>query len=277
MEGLYLDDLLETDTILMKRTPSSRVRRELRQEVGFGCPIPAEGHSCGNPYLSWHHFDPPWNIRQHHNSNGMIALCAEHHNKADAHTWTKEQLRAFKRSARQSGRQVKGRFDWMHQRLLGIMGSSLLYDCHVLFSYRKQPIIWFERDKDDYLLVNLRMPRTPYVAELVVERNDWVMSTDMLDVECPPSGRLLRVTYPNGDTLRLEFRSVESSQELVKRFPDHTRLLTVLEYPLASVEFAVRVPALDINIDSKRGMQLPHSLTIQGVSMYGVRDAFNIE
>ena len=39
----------------MNRTPPKKVIQTLRQEVGFGCPIP----NCGNPYLEWHHFDPP--------------------------------------------------------------------------------------------------------------------------------------------------------------------------------------------------------------------------
>ena len=57
----------------MNRTPPKKVIQTLRQEVGFGCPVP----NCGNPYLEWHHFDPPWSIENHHRPEGMIALCTQ--------------------------------------------------------------------------------------------------------------------------------------------------------------------------------------------------------
>jgi hypothetical protein len=53
------------------RTPPIAVRRKLRQEVGFACPVP----DCGSPYLTWHHFDPPWHVTPQHEPAGMIALC----------------------------------------------------------------------------------------------------------------------------------------------------------------------------------------------------------
>ena len=72
----------------MNRTPPKKVIQTLRQEVGFGCPIP----NCGNPYLEWHHFDPPWSIENHHRPEGMIALCTQHHKNADNYAYTNEQL-----------------------------------------------------------------------------------------------------------------------------------------------------------------------------------------
>jgi len=76
----------------MDRTPPVEVRRALRREVGFGCPV----SGCANPYLEYHHFDPPWRTHEHHDPLGMIALCAEHHKKADAGAFTLSQLRALK-------------------------------------------------------------------------------------------------------------------------------------------------------------------------------------
>jgi len=63
----------------VNRTPPAAVRRELRREVGFGCPIP----DCGIPYLTWHHFDPEWRVEEHHRPEGMIALCLTHAGLAD--------------------------------------------------------------------------------------------------------------------------------------------------------------------------------------------------
>ncbi|MGP5687026.1 hypothetical protein ACTXOU_13770 [Psychrobacter glacincola] len=68
------------------------VKEVLRSEVGFGCPI----KGCGNPYLEYHHFDPPVNIKPHNEPKGMIALCAQHHKKADGGAYTVEQLHTLK-------------------------------------------------------------------------------------------------------------------------------------------------------------------------------------
>ncbi|WP_290437550.1 HNH endonuclease signature motif containing protein [Aeromonas caviae] len=65
-----------------------KVKEILREEVGFGCPV----KDCGNPYLEYHHFDPPIHIGPHNDPKGMIALCAQHHKKADGNAYTVEQL-----------------------------------------------------------------------------------------------------------------------------------------------------------------------------------------
>ncbi len=226
--------------------------------MGFGCPIPG----CGVPYLTWHHFDPPWKILKHENPSGIIPLCRIHHDKADAGTWTKSQLHAFKRTARQERGHVKGRFEWMRQQLLGVFGGNFAYECHTLLYCCKQPVIWFNRNRDGYTLVNLAMPRTADDAVPVLDNNDWVVPTDVQDIESPPNGRILSVTYPNGDKLKIEFKPIETIEEAVKRFPDASQHLSRLQYPLVSVEFEMRVAALDIDIDSTR-MQLPHTTTFR--------------
>jgi len=76
----------------MDRTPPKAVRDQLAREVNYGCA------ACGSPYLYWHHFDPPWRDRQHHEPAGMIALCGEHHAKADGGSYTVGQLHDMKRN-----------------------------------------------------------------------------------------------------------------------------------------------------------------------------------
>lgn len=112
----------------VNRTPPIEVRRELRNEVGFGYPFP----DCGNPYLYWHHFDPPWNVQQHHDSAGMIALCAMHHAKADSGTFTTDQLRSFKKEGSVRSVEIRGRFDWMRRDLLAVVGGNFYLETPVI-------------------------------------------------------------------------------------------------------------------------------------------------
>jgi hypothetical protein len=243
----------------VNRTPPASVRRMLRQEVGFGCPIPG----CGSPYLTWHHFDPPWNVHPHHDPRGMIALCPDHHARADKRTWTKEQLRGFKRRPKGERQQVKGRFEWMRDQLLAVAGGNVFYETPILLYYSQQPVIWFKRDAQGYLKVNLRRPLTEREADAVMEDNDWVVPGDVADIECPPAGHLLAVRYPNGDSLRVEFREMTSAEEAARRLPAVAGLLADLAYPLATVDFQVKIPALGLDIGSET-MRVPGEGTVQG-------------
>jgi hypothetical protein len=59
----------------MSRRPPAAVRRELRQEVNFGCAI------CGAPILQYHHI-VPYSEEEHHDPDRMVALCPNHHQQA---------------------------------------------------------------------------------------------------------------------------------------------------------------------------------------------------
>ena len=58
------------------------------------CPV----DGCCSPYLTYHHFDPPWAEQRQHKVGGMIALCLQHHKEADGGAFTTEQLRRLKMS-----------------------------------------------------------------------------------------------------------------------------------------------------------------------------------
>src|SRR4051812_5561180 len=95
----------------LSRDPPAEVRRTLRREVGFGCPIPR----CRSPFLEYHHFDPEWHVEHHHRPEGLIPLCPTHHAQAAAFTVT--QLRELKAAAHH--RPASGRFEWLRRELVG--------------------------------------------------------------------------------------------------------------------------------------------------------------
>lgn len=107
--------------LAIKRDPPAEVKRNLREEVGFGCPVP----DCREPFLSWHHFDPPWHVRHHHEPQGMIALCIKHHAMADRGMFDKAQLSAFKNAAH-SVEDVKAKFEWARPKQLIRLGGFYL-------------------------------------------------------------------------------------------------------------------------------------------------------
>lgn len=69
----------------MGRIPPAKVKRELRQEVNFGCAI------CGMPLIEYHHIIPYSEI-EHHDPDHMIALCPTHHQLSDDSAISKSEL-----------------------------------------------------------------------------------------------------------------------------------------------------------------------------------------
>jgi len=219
----------------MDRTPPAEVRRQLRAEVGFGCPVPG----CGNPYLAYHHFDPPWSVEQHHNPEGMIALCGEHHPKADAGAFTIAQLREFKNRRADV---VQGAFDWRRQSLLAIVGGNLYFETPKIIVFRGSPLIWFDRDAYGDMLLSARMLSSSNEPRLWLDSNDWHLAGRPSHFESPPNGRRINVRYDNGDALRVEFLSMDSRKQAAVRHP-HIRLdfWEEIPFPLTAVELQMDV------------------------------------
>lgn len=231
----------------MNRTPPNEVRRQLRREVGFGCPVPG----CGSPYLYWHHFDPPWAERQHHNLEGMIALCGAHHAKADAGAFTKEQLREFKLGGRNAATGLRGRLDWMRHDLLAVVGGNFYYEIPVVVQFRGQPTIWFNRDEDRYLLLNVRMLTASGQPRMRIEDNFWIERGDPEDIECPPSGKLIHVMYENEDKLRIEFSELKSADALRARYPDACVDCWQVSFPMTAMELQMKVRGTDLELGAR--------------------------
>jgi hypothetical protein len=216
------------------RTPPRPVLRALRQEVGFCCPVV----DCGSPYLTWHHFDPPWRIEHHHRPEGMIALCREHADKADHGSFTDDQLRKLKLEGKVRGLEVRGRFDWMRQDLLAAVGGNFFYQTSIILELGTTRCIWFDRDEEGYLLLNFRMPTITGHARAQIDQNIWSVVPEVNEVVCPPSGRLVEVSYNNGDKFRAEFYDVLSPDELATRYPmsNTARWSDHVNFPVTAVE-----------------------------------------
>jgi hypothetical protein len=228
------------------RTPPTWVRRRLRQEVGFGCPVVG----CANPYLEYHHFDPPWHIEQHHDPDRMIALCATHHAKADA--WTVEQTRQIKRKGgERNGQDVQGRFEWMRDDVLAVVGGCYYYETPNMVVFREQPLIWFERDSENRLLLNLNMLSTSEEPRTSLVNNDWFLRGEPEDVDSPPNGSTLRVRYANGDDVSVRFRECSDAEALGQV---HERALVLgdeLRFPLVTAEVALAVGGTNLRFGPK--------------------------
>jgi len=240
----------------MNRTPPKEVREHLRKEVGFGCPI----LSCGNPYLEWHHFNPPWNIKEHHDPNGMIALCREHHFKADHGAFTKEQLIDFKRN---NNATIEGRFDWMRKDLLAIVGGMFFYNVDKIIQIHSTPIIWFTRNSEGCALLNINMLTTSGEERIKMVDNYWMTQGFPSDFICPPSGKLIEAKYSNGDYLKVVFSDVNTEKDFMNKCPNARIKEYNVKLPITAVEITNKIVGGNIQFEPDK-MILPNQTILTG-------------
>ena len=195
----------------MDRTnPPANVRKALRSEVGFVCPV----DGCGSPYLTWHHFDPPWRVRAHHEPSGMIALCLQHHKEADSGAFTSAQLRKLKSTG--DKRPIRGRFNWKREQLILEAGGGLYIRCPVLLEVGDRPMIWLTSDSQGNQLLNLDIWDSDGQLAFSMRDNDWIVVGDLHDLEAPPSARSLVVSAPEKN-IRLSIKFATATLEHIQR------------------------------------------------------------
>lgn len=181
---------------LLDRTPPQSVREILRKEVNFGCPVP----KCGIPYLTWHHFDPPWKEKEHHNPEGMIALCATHAGLADGGRWTKGQLRQMKRNPYVSLDKISEFYNYLRKNVVCIIGN-VAYNVKNVLEINGERVIGFERDSEGYDRLNLLIRDANGNPILIMENNFWIaISGDLFDLRCSAQGRELEVISKDKQT-----------------------------------------------------------------------------
>lgn len=186
----------------VSQTPPAEVRKILRHEVNFGCPV------CGSPFLTWHHFDPPWRLCHHHKTEGMVALCLQHHKEADVGTYTKAQLRALKRNPYLRDTKPKAKFNWRRQLILLEVGSNYYISPKHILRVADNDVIWISCDSFGLQAISMDFRNANGNTILKMEANDWILLDEIEDMECPPSANalIIRVTK-EGIRLSLRFRS----------------------------------------------------------------------
>jgi len=213
----------------------------------------------------------------------MIALCQEHHDKADAGAFTQDQLRELKSQGAARSEDVKGQFDWLRRDLLAAVGGNLYYDTPIIFHLNNRPIIWFTRDADGYMLLNVNMLSTSEEPRMQMRDNFWLLQGTPLDLESPPNGKLLRVRYSNGDSLEVKFFQLDIASSAVSHYSQR-QVSSLIErgvtFPLTAVEIHNRVAGTGIEFGpagaSFGGVMLTGSVFVSNIAALVVGPADNI-
>lgn len=173
----------------MNRTPPKSVQELLRQEVNFGCPV----SGCGIPYLTWHHFDPPWRDEKHHNPEGMIALCAKDAELADGGRWTKQELRQMKKNPFVTSDRISEYYGYLRKNVVCMIGN-VAYNVKNALEICGERIIGFEIDDKGYNRLNLLIRNRDGVPILEMKNNFWTaVGRKLFDLRCSPQGKELEI------------------------------------------------------------------------------------
>ncbi len=246
-----------------RKSIPKKVKEILREEVGFGCPV----RDCGNPYLEYHHFDPPVHIKPHNDPSGMIALCAQHHKKADGNAYTVEQLHEFKRN-RVHSNQVKGNLEWLRRDMLSIVGGNLYYETPIPVQIDGHNLVSFTRDADGFQRLSVNMLSLWPEERLIIDENSWENIGNPIDLRSPPQGKELEVSYNNGDYLYLRFSEVANEGELKSKFG--VSYCSDFKFPITVVEINFTIGGTNIDFSSEGTQVMGSSVTNSVMAYCGV-------
>lgn len=190
----------------MNRKPPASVCKALRQEVNYGCPF----LDCGSPFLTWHHFDPPWREHQHHNPEGMIALCANHAQKADSGVYTKEQLKRWKANPFVKDR-ISEQWPWEPENLVFLMGGCVFFGVRPLLTLRGRKVFCATREIRPWAStasvvfdLDLVDPEGHPIVEM--KRNWLTIHTDRLDdLRFTPGSKQFCVSHISGLQMAIQY------------------------------------------------------------------------
>lgn len=200
------------------QTPPAEIRRNLRKEVNFGCPI------CRSPFLTWHHFDPPWTECHSHNEAGIIALCSNCHRQADGGAYTKQYLHELK--SKNISEPPLGSLPWhVNSALINFGGNFFIAQTSKVFSIRVagQEVFSLRLDNNGYLKINACIWNSKNALVLRLEENDIISFIDNIgDLECTAQAKILSVISKENDA-RLLLQFDRSNPDTT--IPDSSRLL----------------------------------------------------
>ncbi|MGI8701236.1 MAG: DUF6602 domain-containing protein [Nocardioidaceae bacterium] len=120
-------------------------------------------------------------------------------------------------------------------------------------------------DEEGRLLLSLRMLSISGLPRAELERNDWMIVGGPEDVESPPNGASLRITYSNGDATTVRFREWKDEASFGAVHPRALALEDTLRFPLVTVEIEIAVGGTNIRIGPKASVIGEVTMTAGGL------------
>lgn len=148
------------------------VKRQLRQEAGFGCCF------CGYPFYDYHHINP-WARKNHHDADDMMLVCPNHHRSCTLNAISEIEQRAVKsRPHNVVAGHTKGKLFVGQRRLQINVGSNLIEDTPNIFVATKSQQTFMAMKVDDQGILNLTMQLIDKNGQVLgqIFDNEWTVA-----------------------------------------------------------------------------------------------------
>jgi hypothetical protein len=202
-----------------RTTVPSQVKRQLRQESGFGCCI------CGHAFIEFHHI-VPFAEEQHFRHEDMMALCPNHHHLVTVGAISSADQRAHKaRPKNIIDNKMRGHLHVNSQKLvIKIAGGEAINTPNLLTLGNETVLRARLSDELGRVLLSARIHNREgaVIAELV--DNEWAMAPqDVWDFEAYPRHAKIRnapkdisfsVDVRDDDAVALEGKWFHRGQEI---------------------------------------------------------------
>jgi hypothetical protein len=162
------------------------VKRQLRQEAGFGCCL------CGLPIFDYQHI-VPYSERPHFKSEDMMILCPWHHREATVGALTEAEQRKAKARPFNIVRGYADGLLKLHAKLCAIaVGSVQFVGEGVWISIDGEPLLRLAMDEQGRLEISLTLYDHNGALLAIIERNEWI-SGDPLPWDIESGFQTLRI------------------------------------------------------------------------------------
>jgi hypothetical protein len=170
----------------------SEIKRQLRQEAGFGCCI------CGIPIIEYHHIKL-WSKNKQHNVEDMMVLCPNHHHSIES--YSEENQRNFKTNPYNKSNPSKSGSIIISQGICAINTGSiyLLGDGPIITSDNKSYLEYYINEFDIFE-ISLNLYNKANKLILQINKNEWLKGDALLwDIEFLSASKRLIIREIKGD------------------------------------------------------------------------------
>lgn len=151
-----------------RRPVPADVKRQLRQEAGFGCCV------CGHPFFEYHHIQP-YNEGKGHLVEDMMVLCPNHHHEATIGALPEFEQRKRKAEPVNISRgYVDGLLSIADPVIAVELGSNQFIGVGFKLVVDGEPLLQLEKDDGGRLLVSLDAYDEGENLLFTLAKNDWI-------------------------------------------------------------------------------------------------------
>ncbi len=125
-------------------------------------------------------------------------------------------------------------------------------------------VVWFRRDDEGYLRLNLRLLSLAPERRAMIGDNIWSDIGEPVDLRSPPSGKSLEIKYANGDWLSVKFVELQSGDEAYEKYNSSAvRDSKEIRFPIIAVEINLTLASTGITL-SAASTTLPSNNQVMG-------------